>query len=307
MKIAVPPLKCQGIKTKLVEWIADHVMLNESGKWIEPFMGSGVVGFNVRPQRAIFNDINPHIINLYNAIGRGEITAGVAKEFLSREGDILRERGESYYYEVRERFNQSAASLDFLFLNRSCFNGVIRFNKNGKFNVPYGHKPNRFAQSYVTKITNQVKHVSQATSLYGWQFICTDFRDVLVKATENDFLYCDPPYMGRHTDYFNAWSEKDEQDLYELLAVTKAKFILSTWHSNQYRTNQALEKYAQKFTVFTREHFYHVGASEQNRNPMLEAIAMNYDPEPQMQELPLGQLALFEKKAEYAFHKVVIN
>ena len=67
-KVAIPPLKCQGIKTKLVDWILDHVSSDDDGTWIEPFMGSGVVGFNVRPHRAIFNDINPHIINLYNAI-----------------------------------------------------------------------------------------------------------------------------------------------------------------------------------------------------------------------------------------------
>ena len=85
-KIAVPPLKCQGIKTKLVDWILDHVTLNEDGIWIEPFMGSGVVGFNVRPQRAVFNDANPHIINLYNAIKREEITASIATEFLKKKG-----------------------------------------------------------------------------------------------------------------------------------------------------------------------------------------------------------------------------
>ena len=117
-------------------------------------------------------------------------------------------------------------------------------------------------------------------------------------------LYCDPPYIGRHTDYFNDWTEQDEQDLYELLAKTKAKFVLSTWHSNQYRKNPALEKYAEKFTIFTREHFYHVGASEKNRNPMLEAIVLNYDPEPQLEKISIEQLALFEKKTNYEYRKV---
>jgi DNA adenine methylase len=307
MRIAVPPLKCQGIKTKLVEWIFSHVTLPEGGTWIEPFMGSGVVGFNVRPPKAVFADANPHIINLYNAIKHGQITPGIAKDFLDKEGGSLRERGEAHYYEIRERFNQNGDPLDLLFLNRSSFNGVMRFNKSGKFNVPFGHKPNRFAQAYVTKITNQIKYVSQATSLYDWQFICADFRQVLSNVTESDLIYCDPPYIGRHTDYFNSWSEKDEQELYELLETTQARFILSTWHSNQYRTNTALAKYAQRFTVFTRQHFYHVGASEKNRNPMLEAIVLNYDPEPQMEMIPVGQLALFEEKAAYTFHKVALR
>lgn len=175
MKIAVPPLKCQRIKTHLVEWIFDQVSLPENGKWIEPFMGSGVVVFNVRPAKAIFADTNLHIINLYNAIKSGEITPGIAKEFLEKEGALLREKGQSHYYEIRERFNETGKSLDLLFLNRSSFNGVMRFNKNGKFNVPFGHKPERFSQAYVTKIINQIRQVSQALSVYDWQFICADF------------------------------------------------------------------------------------------------------------------------------------
>lgn len=303
MKVAVPPLKCQGIKTKLVEWIVEHVLL-DGGIWIEPFMGSGVVGFNVRPQRAIFSDVNPHIVNLYNAIKCGEITADIAKAFLREEGERLKQRGEEYYYEVRERFNEKGNPLDLLFLNRSSFNGVMRFNKSGKFNVPFGHKPARFASAYITKIANQIKYVSQAVRMYDWNFICSDFRPVIQQAAENDLIYCDPPYLGRHTDYFNSWSETDEQDLYALLENTKARFILSTWHSNKYRINHTLEKYVQKFFVFTREHFYHVGASEKNRNPMLEAIVLNYDPEPQAKVLPLEQMALFDQKGEYEFRRI---
>jgi DNA adenine methylase len=298
MTIKVPPLKCQGIKTKLVEWIKDHSSLENDGTWIEPFMGSGVVGFNMRPNRAFFADVNPHIINFYNAIKQEKITAGIAKEFLEKEGAHLQSKGEDHYYEVRERFNKNGNPLDMLFLNRACFNGVMRFNKKGGFNVPFGHKPERFAKAYVTKITNQIKYVAQATSQYDWQFVCADFRKTISFASQSDFIYCDPPYIGRHVDYFNSWSEQDEQKLYELLHATPAKFILSTWHSNQYRTNSAIEKYASHHTILTREHFYHVGASEKNRKPMLEAIILNYNPLTPVAIEAEKQLALFEKPKE---------
>lgn len=72
---------------------------------------------------------------------------------------MLSEMDERHYYYVRDRFNEDHNILDFLFLNRSCFNGMIRFNKNYRFNVPYGHKPQRFSKAYVTKIVNQVKHL----------------------------------------------------------------------------------------------------------------------------------------------------
>jgi DNA adenine methylase len=298
MTVKVPPLKCQGIKTKLVDWIKDHAILEKDGTWIEPFMGSGVVGFNVRPNRAIFSDVNPHIINFYNAIKSGEIDSSIAREFLEKEGDLLQKKGEDHYYEVRERFNKKSSSLDMLFLNRACFNGVMRFNRKGEFNVPFGHKPERFAKAYITKITNQIKYVSQAVSQYNWQFICSDFKTTINAASPSDFIYCDPPYAGRHVDYFNSWSEKEEQELYEILKVAPAKFILSTWHSNQYRKNEALEKYSSEFTVLTREHFYHVGASEKNRNPMLEAIVLNYNPMIPVKMDSEKQLALFENSKE---------
>ena len=298
--VKVPPIKCQGIKTKLVEWIKDHSSLENNGVWIEPFMGSGVVGFNMRPSRAVFADVNPHIINFYNAVKQGKITAGIAKEFLEKEGARLHTKGEEHYYEIRERFNKNGSPLDMLFLNRACFNGVMRFNKKGGFNVPFGHKPERFAKSYVTKITNQIKYVSDAVSQYDWEFVCADFRKIISSAVQNDFIYCDPPYIGRHVDYFNSWSENDEQELYDLLSATKAKFILSTWHSNQYRENLALEKYASNYTVLTHEHFYHVGASEKNRKPMMEAIVLNYNPLTPVNLEAEKQMALFEKaKNEY--------
>jgi len=300
MTVKVPPLKCQGIKTKLTEWIKDHAALEEPGTWFEPFMGSGVVGFNVRPRKAVFADINPHIINFYNAIKDGSITAGIAKEFLEHEGEILQKQGETYYYEVRERFNKDSKPLDMLFLNRACFNGVMRFNKKGIFNVPFGHKPQRFAKAYITKISNQINYVSDAVSQYDWTFTSVDFRKLIPAATQSDFVYCDPPYIGRHVDYYNSWGEQEEQELYDLLSATSAKFILSTWHSNRYRSNPALEKYTYRFTILTREHFYHVGASETNRNPMLEAIVLNYNPLTPIELKVEKQLVLMEKpKEEY--------
>lgn len=301
MTVKVPPLKCQGIKTKLTEWIKDHSTYENKGTWIEPFMGSGVVGFNVAPRRAIFADVNPHIINFYNAIKNGIITAGSAKEFLEDEGALLQKHGEEHYYKVRERFNKDFDPFDLLFLNRACFNGVMRFNKKGSYNVPFGHKPERFAKAYITKIINQIKYVSQAASQYDWTFTNSDFRKVIPSASEGDFVYCDPPYIGRHVDYYNSWGEEEERELYELLKATPAKFILSTWHSNKYRSNPAIEKYAYHFTILTREHFYHVGASEDNRNPMLEAIVLNYNPLIQIDLQEMKQLSLLENKRKEAY------
>lgn len=300
-KIYVPPIKCQGIKTKLVDWVRDMLVWDREGRWIEPFTGSGVVGFNIMPQRAIFSDSNPHTIRFYNAIQHEHITPAITQQFLEEEGEKLARRGEDYYYEVRERFNAAGRPLDFLFLNRACFNGVIRFNRKGEFNVPFGHKPQRFARAYITKIVNQVRFVADCLAAYDWRFVHQDFRAALVNVAEADYVYCDPPYIGRHTDYYNSWDEACEVQLFETLRLCPAPFMLSTWHSNQHRQNPYIESLWSAFHIVTRQHFYHIGAREQNRKPMLEALVLNYRPPhiPARQNKGSFQLQLFEPRSGY--------
>ena len=277
-KVYVPPIKIQGIKTKLVELISEFVSINEDTVWYEPFMGSGVVGLNLAPKHAVFADTNPYVIALYNEIKNGTINSQIVREFLEREGKLLAEKDEVHYYYIRDRFNEAHNSLDFLFLNRSCFNGMIRFNKNYKFNVPYGHKPQRFSKAYITKIVNQVKRLESIFPEKNWQFKCQSFVDTIREATENDFIYCDPPYIGRHVDYYDSWNEELELKLRDELYASGAKFMLSTWDRNKYRTNEYIESVWSDCYKINKEHFYHIGAKESNRNSMMEALLMNYEP-----------------------------
>ena len=115
----------------MVPFIAQNIQWDGKGIWYEPFMGSGVVAFNLLPSHAVLSDINPHLINFYTAIQKRKITPRKMRRFLRKEGKKLEqtEKGlKSYYYEVRDRFNESHDPFDFLFLNRSCFNGLMRFN-----------------------------------------------------------------------------------------------------------------------------------------------------------------------------------
>jgi len=296
----VPPLKCQGIKTKLVGEINGVAKTQNFQRWVEPFCGSCVVALNVQPKKALLSDSNIHIIRLYQEIQSGTLTAAIAKSFLEEEGGKLRTEGEPYYYTVRERFNACPTSLDFLFLNRSCFNGVMRFNRSGKFNVPYGHKPQRFAQAYVTKITNQIRRISEVISSCDWTFASMDFKQILESAKPGDLVYADPPYAGRHVDYFNSWSDANEIELECLLKQIPCDFILSTWHSNEFRKNALIEQNWNdpRFHILLHEHFYHVGSSENLRHPMIEALITNFPvhgTRPKVDEME--QMAFFEKPA----------
>ncbi len=277
MKIYVPPIKIQGIKTKLVPIIKANVELNANTMWIEPFMGSGVVGFNVAPKNAIFSDTNPYTIDFYNKLKSKEITSNRVREFLENEGKKLSKGDDKYYYEVRNRFNKTHNPLDFLFLNRSCFNGMIRFNRKGEFNVPYGHKNNRFSKAYITKIVNQVKYVEDMIQENNWQFICQSFEATIKNAPQNSFIYCDPPYIGRHVDYYDSWCEEEEKKLKEVLSESNNKFMLSTWDYNEYRKNEYLDRIWSNCNKIDVEHFYYVGPKEENRNPMMEALLTNYE------------------------------
>lgn len=280
-KVVIPPIKSQGIKTKLVPWIMELVP-ETNGKWIEPFLGTGVVAFNANFKEAILNDTNPHIINFYKGVQQKEITAHLIKQYLEQEGKLLsaaENNGYEHYLKIRSRFNEGGYSpYDFIFLSRAGFNGMMRFNKKGNWNIPFCKKPDRFAQAYVTKITNQVSIVSKIIKPEpAWKFHNKSFEDIIPLASEMDFIYCDPPYFGRYVDYYNGWSEQDEELLFALLTETKAKFILSTWHHNDWRENVMISKFWNKFNIVTKDHFYHSGGSIDNRKTVVEALVCNFD------------------------------
>ncbi len=277
MKVFVPPIKSQGIKTKLVGWISSNVDEIQYDRWVEPFMGTGVVAFNIRPKHALLCDSNPHLISFYKSIQSKKITSGLVRKYLTKEGEILLKSNGQYYYEVRDRFNLDGNPLDFLFLSRSCFNGMMRFNKKGGFNVPFCKKPNRFAQSLVTKITNQVENISQIIEYGDYTFRNQDFKKTLKELNTNDLVYSDPPYIGRHVDYFDSWSEEEEEILQNGLINKNVKFVQSTWLSNKYRTNNYIFTIWKDCFISTMEHFYHVGAKETNRNAVYEALLSNID------------------------------
>lgn len=273
-KIITPPIKCQGIKTKLVPFIMENIQRDETGLWIEPFVGTGAVVFNVAPKRALLSDKNQYIISFYQGVQNGSITGKTVRSFLEYHGSILEQRGGEYYLEMRSEFNRNGDPLYFLFLNRADFNGMIRFNQRGEFNVPFCQKPGRFSKAYITKICNQVSRVSAAMDGKDWKFICCSWKKSFAGASANDFIYLDPPYIGRDTSYVGEWSEEDAVSLAEYAHRTPANVCLSMWKENEFRKNRHLFKYWSDFAWYEHSHFYHFGARESNRHPMTEVLAI---------------------------------
>ena len=277
-KVQTPPLKSQGIKTKLVPFILANVQWDGTGRWIEPFAGTAVVALNTGHPRQLSGDANEHIIRLHQAIADGMVTAENTRSHLVEEGRKLAETNGQHYYEVRRRFNQDPTALDFLFLNRSCFNGIMRFNRKGHYNVPWGRKLERFRTAYVTKVTNQVQRFSNVVQGGQWEFQATDWRTTLARAQPGDFVYVDPPYAGRHANYLGQlgpWTRSDEAELTERLNALPCGFAMSTWHQDQRRTNQPLPEYCRDWVLRTTEHHYHVGAASTTRHPVIEALLIH--------------------------------
>ena len=298
MSVIIPPIKSQGIKTKLVPWINDLISrsgTSKEGRWLEPFFGTGVVGLN-SPMcgKHIVGDTNPHIINFYKGLQNGTMDEYKMRGYLEKESRLLSsatENGYAHYREVRDRFNQEHSPYDFIFLSRAGFNGMMRFNRKGEWNIPFCKKPERFSPAYITKICNQVANVRRIIQRKDWTFENVTFDKIISQAEKGDLIYCDPPYYGRYVDYYNGWTEDDEALLYRLLSQTKAKFILSTWHHNEFRSNEMIDKYWSNFNVTTKEHFYHGGGHIENRHAMVEALVYNFDLKPSAKRV---QLSLFD-------------
>ena len=270
-----PPIKSQGIKTKLVPTILRSFRWDGNGTWVEPFVGSGAVAFNSGAKNVLAADTNRHLIRFYKAVQDRTLDKRGTRTFLESEGARLEQTGEDHYYAIRDRFNKHGDPLDFLFLSRSCFNGMIRFNAKGGYNVPFCRKPNRFRPALITKIVNQVEWLEGVIREANYLFLVQDWRETLNNARANDLIYVDPPYVGRHTDYFNSWDEEEADALAQKLQSCPSRYVYSMWYKNQYRENEHLKRWFADHKLVLVTHFYHVGATEDLRNEMEEAIVVS--------------------------------
>ena len=261
--VIVPPIKSQGIKTKLVPWINDLVLRSGTSlhaRWIEPFFGTGVVGFNSPIRGAhIVGDTNPHIINFYQGVQNGDITPYSMRAYLERESQLLAiadEGGYAHFREVRDRFNRDHSPYDFIFLSRAGFNGMMRFNRHGDWNIPFCKKSDRFAPAYITKICNQIDHVARIIKRKQWVFSNVSFIDTIEQAQEGDIIYCDPPYEGTNcgkyggfdSGRFHEWARRQDNifiseysmpDDFVIVAECE-KVILSAANGNSSKATERL-------------------------------------------------------------------
>ena len=189
---AQPFLKWAGGKTQLLNNLSEHIPCSFN-KYIEPFLGGGALFFELNPNTAVISDANEELINTY------QIVKSDVENLIDRLNKF--DYSEDFYYSVRALDVSNLSLLEraarFIFLNKTCFNGLYRVNKKGQFNVPFGKAKNpNFCPE------NKLRACSRA--LQNTIVECGDYKDILAKYAEaNDFIYVDPPYhpVSTYSDF----------------------------------------------------------------------------------------------------------
>jgi DNA adenine methylase len=223
-----PPLKWAGGKRWLLPHLTPLWAPYRDKRLVEPLCGGLAVTLGLLPERALLNDVNPHLINFFRWLQKG------FKISLKMEND------KTLYYEHRELFNalikagkentKKAAEL-FYYLNRTGYNGLCRFNQSGEFNVPFG--------SY--KTINYLRDYQPYKEVFAaWTFSCREFDRIKLGA--DDFIYADPPYDVEFTSYSkDGFTWADQVRLVKWLAKHPGPVVLS---------NQATERIVELYTDY---------------------------------------------------------
>jgi DNA adenine methylase len=221
-KIAKPFLKWAGGKTQLINEIEKSLpfeIISKKFTYIEPFVGSGAVLFWIlnnfsKLEKAVINDINSDLINTYRIIASRPKELISILQILQNEFHSLENKPEEkkeYYYRKRELYNtrkeeQSGQAALFIFLNRTCFNGLYRVNKSNGYNVPMGSykKPTICDDKNIFAVSNALQKV---------EILCGDYENTLNFADNNTLFYFDPPYKPlSETSSFNSYSKDEFND-----------------------------------------------------------------------------------------------
>lgn len=220
-----PVIKWTGSKRSQSEEIIKRFP-KDINTYYEPFVGGGSILFqlmnsDIKVNNYICSDINQDLINLWDMIKDNPYKLSESYNILWNELNSIKdiECRKKYYYDIRKRFNKFRNPEDFMFLSRTCVNGIIRFNSKGEFNTSF-----HFSRPGInpTKLKDIIYQWSDLLNKNNVLFICQDYKDIIPQ--EGDFIYLDPPYVNTKGLYYG---KIDYEDLWDFLSIQKADYILS--------------------------------------------------------------------------------
>ncbi len=195
-----PLIKWSGGKADELEMIKPHIPDNYD-TYIEPFVGGGAVFFDVKPRKAVINDIHPELTNLYQ-----QIKDGYGPRLYEAMKDVKID--EQNYYFIRDVFepeNKFEEAFRFYYLRKTCFRGMLRYNSDGKFNIPYGR--------YKTINVEDLNNNEYGQLLANTEVLNNDFSYVFEHYNSKDnFAFIDQPYDSVFTDYGYCQFKRDDQE-----------------------------------------------------------------------------------------------
>lgn len=268
-----PFLRWAGGKIRSIPFLENHLPPNFSlmHRYYEPFIGAGSLFFHIKPSKAILSDNNKDLIECYETVQkRPDAISTYLEQYLSNTC-------EEYYYKMREKYNTSKHSIAraalFIYLNKTCFNGIWRVNKKGEFNVPYG-----FKEPPALPSKEKLRNVSM--SLSNVELIHSDYKEAVKNAKRDDFIYFDPPYLPINgTSCFTRYTidrfTKDDHDELALLAkklTSKGCYVLISNAESPYIRSL----YEDDFNIFELEVTRWI-RSDGKRYKVKEVAITNYD------------------------------
>ena len=271
-------LKWAGGKRRLVK-LLDKLTPTNIDRYFEPFLGSGAFFFHLIQSRkqfkAYLSDSNPHLINTYREV-RNNVNELI--EILMDHQNSYLKSGEKYYYSVRDdqsNKTKTEAAAKFIFLNKTCYNGLYRVNKIGNFNVPHGRYFN-------PNICNKEKLIDCSSLLNSAEakIVCDTYKNTTLKCKDNDFVYLDPPYFpvsrtSNFTDYtkesFGIQQHQELASEFDRLDNIGSKVLLS--NSNSEYVKSLYKKYCILKVKSTRS----INCNADRRSDHHDLIISNYN------------------------------
>ncbi|MDR1974465.1 MAG: DNA adenine methylase [Bacteroidales bacterium] len=264
-------IKWSGSKRLVANQLAQY--FSNCDTYYEPFVGGGAMMPFARTNKGVASDIIPELIDLWNAIKDNPTL--VANEYKNRWDD-LQEKGQEVYYQVRDRFNQTKNCFDFLFLTRTCVNGLIRYNTQGEFNNSF-----HLSRPGINPDTLRSQLLLWGKCIRKFDFHNIDYRECLSNVKEGDFVFLDPPYGGTKDRYSR--TEFDLNSFYaelERLNSVGAKWLFTfdgTAGERKYSYAPPTEIYKYKFFINTGNSAF-TKVMDSKKDAIQESVYLNFNP-----------------------------
>lgn len=283
------PLNYIGGKQKILNQILP-LFPNKINQFVDLFAGGCNVGINASANKIYFNDNLIYLIEMYKAFYNSDLQT-IIQHIQNRISEYnLSLTNEEGFKKIREFYNKTKNPLDLFLLISYSFNHQIRFNNNHEFNNPFG----RERSSFNSAMKQNLEMFHNRLKKNNIEFTCKSFEDFdFTILTENDFVYCDPPYLittGTYNDGkrgFKGWTEKEERELLNTLDKLnnqKIKFALSNVLEHKGKSNEILKKWLNTNSEYIIN-YININYSNSNyqtiirdKDASIEVLITNYEP-----------------------------